>query len=633
MSLETGSLPLSPASCYDNPSNLDLFNADPDIAGIGILVSFLVSAWIAWSLTLAAYISGTIPAQLLNPCDRRLFRVKPRASAPWTLTIEPLVLLLSDQQLITGVAILVAAFARFESINVLHWQFVAATAWMSSMTHLTTLTLLRKFFQNRPRLRNWRFLGMAILLALLLVAKVPSMSAEYIAVVYNASLPWEPGYGLGDGPAVNIRCMWPFRGSASSSFHADEIIAILFLVLSYIWKTVLLFQVSETATKVWLRFKIQNRCEKLLADRAVSLARNDKDPKQDGWLSCLAVTYIGLLGMFDFMESFAFSIFWLTVGLVHGTTRLVSLKGAANSQPTLEGGESSWSFGQIVPLCMLVMPVMTAFELYEQFRQHKGGSTDGLPPCTTASVHQRSSEDVHLRRRFVDEAMTRQPFESNINLDNSPAPLSRDMPSTHLVRDRTTKSDQITIEMQDISDHEAPPDHSESFRCSADIAIALAQYRQPIDGVNSTHESARLHRDMVIGMRRYTVTLGLITAAVASAALATLALSVSNYLTEDVWRLALAVLAGAVGGLLVLFIFALCWVFFKPHKMKIHERARYCKRGFHYIYHDRPDNAAANDPIMRRKEYAHPVVSSYKTYRTAKVSSDDRKNATTRRVL
>lgn len=47
-------------------------------------------------------------------------------------------------------------------------------AWLANLTHMSGLTLLRKYLRSHPKERNWRLLCMTILLVLLLVAEIPT---------------------------------------------------------------------------------------------------------------------------------------------------------------------------------------------------------------------------------------------------------------------------------------------------------------------------------------------------------------------------------------------------------------------------------------------------------------------------
>ncbi|KAF2764533.1 hypothetical protein EJ03DRAFT_378534 [Teratosphaeria nubilosa] len=94
--------------------------ADAAIAGIGVLLSFLTSAWSAFALTTFSYIWGFIPEILLSDFDVRFLRVRQKASKEWTKTFQKAVLIFSNQQIVTGIAILIAGFNQFDKISVYH---------------------------------------------------------------------------------------------------------------------------------------------------------------------------------------------------------------------------------------------------------------------------------------------------------------------------------------------------------------------------------------------------------------------------------------------------------------------------------------------------------------------------------
>lgn len=57
----------------------------------------------------------------------------------WLPVIQKVVLALSDQQLLTGLAILIASLCQLCSISVYHFAVVGDLAWFSSNVHITTL--------------------------------------------------------------------------------------------------------------------------------------------------------------------------------------------------------------------------------------------------------------------------------------------------------------------------------------------------------------------------------------------------------------------------------------------------------------------------------------------------------------
>lgn len=83
------------------------------------------------------------------------------ASEAWSEALQNAVLAFSDQQIVTGIAILVSAYVQLScGLQVYHWQVAVDLAFFSSITHLTTLTCLRNYFRKRKSLRTMRLIFM-----------------------------------------------------------------------------------------------------------------------------------------------------------------------------------------------------------------------------------------------------------------------------------------------------------------------------------------------------------------------------------------------------------------------------------------------------------------------------------------
>lgn len=93
------------------------------------------------------------------------------SSKAWSEALQNGILLFSDQQIVTGTAILIGAYAQVAcGLQVYHWQIGVDLALVSSITHLTTITSLRRYFQGRRALRLWRLVWMSIIEVMLGVA-------------------------------------------------------------------------------------------------------------------------------------------------------------------------------------------------------------------------------------------------------------------------------------------------------------------------------------------------------------------------------------------------------------------------------------------------------------------------------
>ena len=92
-------------------------------------------------------------------------------SEAWCEALQNAVLAFSDQQIVTGIAILVSAYVQiFCGLQLYHWQIAVDLALFSSITHLTTLTCLRDYFRERKSLRTIRLIFMGTIGIMLSVA-------------------------------------------------------------------------------------------------------------------------------------------------------------------------------------------------------------------------------------------------------------------------------------------------------------------------------------------------------------------------------------------------------------------------------------------------------------------------------
>ncbi|KAF2087990.1 hypothetical protein K490DRAFT_56555 [Saccharata proteae CBS 121410] len=151
---------------------------DADIMGPRVLAAFIATAIITCGASLVGYFSDSLSeddlgpvdklvidrykrwktstsvsskdSDLHTPPDRRIDVIAQEQRALRTDAITRFVLALSDQQLVTGLAILIAALVKRCSITTYSFTIAFALAWFSSVTHLATLVILQKYFIAHP---------------------------------------------------------------------------------------------------------------------------------------------------------------------------------------------------------------------------------------------------------------------------------------------------------------------------------------------------------------------------------------------------------------------------------------------------------------------------------------------------
>lgn len=79
-----------------------------------------------------------------------------------------------DFQLVTGLSIMISGYTQLKcGLSQYHWQKIGQLAWFSSITHLCCLTFIFPHLAHKT-LSQWRVPGMVILVAMLIVALIPT---------------------------------------------------------------------------------------------------------------------------------------------------------------------------------------------------------------------------------------------------------------------------------------------------------------------------------------------------------------------------------------------------------------------------------------------------------------------------
>ena len=217
-----------------------------------VLIGFVVTGYLTLLLVLVYYILGFVEVQFLNSIDQVLLHhvrrvIKSRPTARQATTLRRAVLMYSDQQLVTGIAVLVGGFSQLRyGLDAYHWQILVYLVWFSSVTHLTTLTVLRQYFRDNPAIRSWRAVFMLVTVIMLGVALVPTGNSTWLPYLQ---------------PAANIPVLCYFKPDAprySVAQGAREplsgmIVSVLVLFFGYLTRMVKLSSKAAALSKYWLR--------------------------------------------------------------------------------------------------------------------------------------------------------------------------------------------------------------------------------------------------------------------------------------------------------------------------------------------------------------------------------------------
>ncbi|RGP62734.1 hypothetical protein FLONG3_10137 [Fusarium longipes] len=178
---------------------------DPDMNGIGVVLSFVITAAISVFVAIMAVVKRGIPKQQYMRVDEKvLYWIgirKPASDAPSNLGYQSLLLALSDQMLAIGLCYLIAMYAQVCQVSLYSFYIGAQLGYLSSCVHLCTLLVLKSYFRKHPK--------QAILRGALMMLFMGLLTATLILEFITLS---EPRDSLETRASKNIALRWIYSG-------------------------------------------------------------------------------------------------------------------------------------------------------------------------------------------------------------------------------------------------------------------------------------------------------------------------------------------------------------------------------------------------------------------------------------
>lgn len=282
--------------------------------------------------------------------------------------LQRFLLALSDQQLVTGMAIMIAGLINQCSRSIYHFEIIAALVWFSSTTHRSTLTALQGHLINHPRTRDLRVIVMLCILGLLILFQTTTFSTQ------DNDLP--------------VKCMWLHFWPEKPDYITiiQLIFVLIFLVSNYADKIGPLYTsnpdwtVYDWLLKAVTRLSCKGNRARNFQVIIISSTRNSKAEKSAAhgrlrerrrwfqycgrWTGSSSKRLVETMFLFqEFQRSFLSEISFSLSSLAYGITQVFIYR---NNIPEagLSGDQDTMSFGQLLPLLLLALPVSAAGELY-----------------------------------------------------------------------------------------------------------------------------------------------------------------------------------------------------------------------------------------------------------------------------
>lgn len=304
--------------------------------------------------------------QNLDP-NEKLKRDRARRSK----SLERFILALSDQQLVMGLAVLIAGYTHRCSRSFYHFRIIAALGWFSSTTHLSTLAVLRAYLTDHPRVRDWRVIAMLGVFGLLVVSQTGTFSTRDISLPVQCAFEWYGPSGLYFLDVIGLvliifflcvsytnrtRRLYTFDGDWSVQDWAFEVLPRPLIrrndVRNLERKVVTSFALSKVEQGVTYR-KLQQRrrwwkyCG-YWKERHSALSRRGAE-----------IAYLYNEMRRSFLSEILILLFGVSYGISQVITNRVQIPSAG-----IAGDQNTMSFGQLVPLLLIALPVLAAGEVY-----------------------------------------------------------------------------------------------------------------------------------------------------------------------------------------------------------------------------------------------------------------------------
>ncbi|KAK7187675.1 hypothetical protein DPSP01_004511 [Paraphaeosphaeria sporulosa] len=328
--------------------------ADTDIAGVGGVLSFVLASIMTTTASILAMILDqafdakgqfTIRAPVRFTRDR-ILDTEWKKNYAWRPFLDPLIIGLGDQQLITGYAVLLSGWIKvfqnaFE-VQGAHFVLVLYICALSSSSHLAALITLRKYFRRYRLIAKIRLTLVIVFACFLLASMLAAISMpELIRLTPQGALEKQ-----------------------SRAQRLAFLVPMFFIIVGFSTALVCIMWTPQRQTASPRGTNIWKHDGRGAHPRLETRSRSMTVPANFG---------IGLFYIL-FLNPLVAFIIQLILALL-STILVLSQKFSVPEEPgkwcgLQDQGENEWGFGQTLSVVMLLLPAMSAAQAYLEGRQH-----------------------------------------------------------------------------------------------------------------------------------------------------------------------------------------------------------------------------------------------------------------------
>lgn len=295
--------------------------ANPDIAGIGVVLGFLATSCLAFLISFTVIFLDRYE-HIVN-LGRRWFTKEKRefkldyngpywrSPAFWSRVLSKNLLSFADTQLLTGLAIQFTAMIKHCHLSVYHFQIVTELAFLTTVTHLLTVVALRNYFVKNRWINLPRIFFMLGNLGLLGYTSFVAYSYDLAGLDLSTSLAC---FFKGDRPPLK------------SAFGGK-------------WASLIVGAIGGHITVILAMY--------LFKDPA------DTSERRQWWW------YVGAA-----FRTWIVAPIYSIYGIWMAGSGLKHTQALGTPNVSIKGSESEWGFGQFLPILLLALPIFAGWESF-----------------------------------------------------------------------------------------------------------------------------------------------------------------------------------------------------------------------------------------------------------------------------
>ncbi|KAJ4345334.1 uncharacterized protein N0V89_011464 [Didymosphaeria variabile] len=311
---------------YDCSARNQVVDANPDIAGVGVIVGFLATTCLAFLVTLSVLFLDRYNSfiALITKTHYAHDERGPywRSPAFWSRVLSRNLLALADTQIMTGLAVQFTAILKHCELSIYHFQIVTELAFLTTVTHLLTLVTLRNYFVQNKWINLPRIFFMAGNLGLL-------GYTSYISYTYDLA-----GLDL----SSRLACFYQgTRPEFERAFQTKWALLLVGAIGGHTAVILAMYVLPET-------------------------------PEGTAWTKAKRFG----AGFRTWVLTPVYAIY----GVYMAATMLSDTQALGNPSVRMNGTENEWGFGQFLPVLLLALPVFAGWESFWEEKDDKDKEVD-----------------------------------------------------------------------------------------------------------------------------------------------------------------------------------------------------------------------------------------------------------------